>query len=515
MFSSSIIEDNNWGGNFLPDIPTTNVNGILTGTYKIGVDSLNDPAEWCKSTDITYNWKCGNGTEYSGKTNYVKDASATIIKLDCSTSYNKCDTVDLSLTDNGVLIMKRGNTKLWESHTAANFPIPEINKGEYKSSLVFHPNSDNADNLGKLQPDGKKSTVSSVSYNKISSGIYTNVWGENKWISSPTGICRLIQKDGVLKLQADKKICSVSITELSNNTIIPNNIGKIAYITPIGRKREWDNTVQPRYSSSFLPSLHNDAIFTGVAPTSSSSNPNPGMTIVPAGVLTPLNGGDDTCESRCKTDTGCGGYQIDGSKNCYILNDEALRNNNKDKWVKSDPTINLYFRLKHMNNVHPSCPNDISSNKIFMVSNSDWNSYRNSLSSPGTRNTSCGLDDTENVGLNIQEPFTTSSSAFTNENLDILKAKLAENETDYNIRKMNWDLSNNTVYSKLLMLNQKMSNIKNWNNDEIIRLKHINETSSFHTSSVTYKYYIWRTIALVVLAVTIIFWVKKTLKSDN
>ena len=65
------------------------------------------------------------------------------------------------------------------------------------------------------------------------------------------------------------------------------------------------------------------------------------------------------------------------------------------------------------------------------------------------------------------------------------------------------------------MLKQKMSNIKNWNNDEIIRLKHINETSSFHTSSVTYKYYIWRTIALVVLAVTIIFWVKKTLKSDN
>ena len=514
MFSSSIIEDNNWGGSFLPDNSTTNVNGKLTGKYKIGVDSLKDPAEWCRSTDITYNWKCGDNTEHSGKTNYVKDASATIIKLDCSTSYNKCDTVDLSLTDNGVLIMKRGNTKLWESHTAANFPIPEINKGEYKSSLEFYPNSDNADNLGKSQPDGKKSTVPSVSYNKISGGIYKNVWGENKWISSPTGICRLIQKDGVLKLQADKKICSVSITELSNNTIIPNNIGKIAYITPIGRKREWDNTVQPRYSSSFLPSLHNDAIFTGVAPTSSSSNPNPGMTIVPAGALTTLNGGD-TCESRCKTDTGCGGYQIDGSNNCYILNDEALRNTNRDKWVKSDSTINLYFRLKHMNNVHTSCPNDISSNKIFMVSNSDWNSYRNSSTSPGTQFTPCGLDDTENVGLNILESFTTSSSEFTDSKLDILKTKLAENDSSYNNLKTKWDLSNNDVYSKLLMLKQKMSNIKNWNNDEIIRLKHINETSSFHTSSVTYKYYIWRTIALVVLAVTIIFWVKKTLKSDN
>jgi len=514
MFSTLNIEDNNWG-EFIVDDDTTNINGILTSKFKLDMGGVKDPAPNCSNREIEYKWNCGGSPiEYTGSSTYV-DGSDNAIVFDCAASFKKCNLTELSLNDNGVLIMTNDNNETWRSHDEINQPIKNIS--DYIKSDIYVPVSEDNNNIGKNNAPGKKSTITTTSYTDLKNPNYNKLWSNNKWLSSPGGICRLIQRDGVLKLEADKKSCDLYVGEISggDDNLDYNNIGEVGYITSGRNKRVWDkNTVQ--FSNSFMESPPQNlgasskwGIFIG-------SNVND-IDILQGGMIPQgkviHNANSSECQQECLAQNDCAAYQTYKDK-CYILDDVMLKNKSKRNWVKYDKDINLNFRLKKMT-TNESCPNDISANSIFMVSNQEWSRYCNSTTPKSVVDTSCGMyeedgsDSSDKKCINGVEQFVSGQviEGFEH-NLQTLTNILNSADNSYNVSKTRWDSSKNTLEPKMAQLATKRKEDKIWNNEELNRLKNLTEHASLNAQSSTYKYYIWRTVAIIVLVITIILWIK-------
>ena len=228
------------------------------------------------------------------------------------------------------------------------------------------------------------------------------------------------------------------------------------------------------------------------------------------------NANSSECRQECLERNDCAAYQTYKDK-CYILDDVMLKNESKRNWVKYDKDINLNFRLKKMT-TNASCPNDISANSIFMVSNREWSKYCNSTTPKSVVDTSCGMyeeDSSDSSGkkcINGVEQFVSGSGQSNIEgfehDLRTLTNSLNSADTSYKESKTHWDENKNKLEPKMAELATKRKEDKIWNNEELNRLKNLTEHASLNAESSTYKYYIWRTVAIIVLVITIILWIK-------
>ena len=251
---------------------------------------------------VYINYNCGNNTAPNAPTNVGGVNAGQGFNVTCSDLYNQFPSFSLTLSESGVLTISNN------ANSASNVTISIQFDNQQQATL----SNGQVVTLNMPRPDWVSGSINNDGGNLTSSSMNTPSIGNGQWISSRTGLCRLILNNNMLQLEyslqnatqdADGNLVgndsSVALYSIQN--VNASNLGSSAHIDINGAINPY--TYQPvTYDSSYTEMkgyIPNPAIL------------NPGNTnIVP-------NANDEQCRIACNNDPTCAGYVVYG--NCYKL----------------------------------------------------------------------------------------------------------------------------------------------------------------------------------------------------
>jgi hypothetical protein len=316
-----LIKPNNWSSFITESIGKAIVS---VKNFTIGLDGggVVSPAPGCtRPLLFTAKYSCGaDPTENSmNKTN----AWGNVAKLDCSKTFQKCNSLKLTLDDRGVLTLtdKDGN-QLWQSDLpTTDATNPPIALPQYAATS----------NTPAPNRHSQKSYLSSGEFLKL-----------GEWIGSPAGTFRLemVEADGQKTLRvAYNAVGCTDAREITNNvapidknsasiysipSIYPQNVGRTGYINEFGQLQPYpgDKSMN-KYGANF-----ESVGKYGVVGSDIGTNKKVA--------------GSEECLTECRADPNCAAVIFDQvASQCQLKSSTALSsgqryiNNNYEYYVRT------------------------------------------------------------------------------------------------------------------------------------------------------------------------------------
>ena len=316
-----LIKPNNWSSFITESIGKAIVS---VKNFTVGQDGggLISPAPEC-TRPLLFTAKYSCGADPTQKSLTRTDAWGRVARLNCSTTFDKCNSLKLTLDDKGVLTLtdKNGN-QLWQSDLpTTDATNPPIALPEYAA----------ASNTPAPNRHSQKSYLSSGEFLKL-----------GEWIGSPAGIFRLemVEADGLKTMRVaynavgctdsrgstdnvapiDKKSSSI----YSIPSIYPQNVGRTGYINESGQLQPYPgNGSMNHYGTEF------------------ESVGNYGVVGNDIGTATTV-AGTDACLAACNADPTCAAVIFDQvTSQCQLKTKTVLTsghryiNNNYEYYVRT------------------------------------------------------------------------------------------------------------------------------------------------------------------------------------
>jgi hypothetical protein len=250
---------------------------------------------------VYINYNCGNNAAPNAPTNVGGVNAGQGFNVDCSELYNQYPSFNLELSDSGVLTISNN------ANSASNVTISIQFDNNQQATL----SNGVPVTLNMSRPEWVSNTncINSGGGQLTSSSMNTPSMGTGQWISSRTGLCRLIlTNDNVLQLEyslqnatqdADGNLVGngSSIALYSIYNVNNSNLGSSAHIDINGAVNPYPQDMI-EYDSSYTE-------MKGYIPSPT--------------ILTQIDtANDEQCRIQCNNDSTCAGYIVYNG-NCNIL----------------------------------------------------------------------------------------------------------------------------------------------------------------------------------------------------
>jgi hypothetical protein len=255
--------------------------------------------------NLTYiNYNCGNNPAPNTPINVGGQNAGAGYNVSCAELYSQYPSFTLTLSDTGVLTISNNANSASNVTYSISFDYQQqatLSNGTPPVKLNM-PRSDWVnDNINCINSGGGQLTSSSMN---------TPSMGNGQWISSTTGLCRLILNNNMLQLEyslqnatqdADGNLVgngsSVALYSIQN--VNNSNLGSSAHIDINGAVNPYPQDMI-EYDSSYTEMK--------------GYIPNPAI-LNQSNII--QNANDEQCKTECNKDSACAGYVVYG--NCNLL----------------------------------------------------------------------------------------------------------------------------------------------------------------------------------------------------
>ena len=311
--------------------------------------------------------------------------------IDCWDLSNKYPSFTLDLSDDGIVTIVNNSNDQTTSGLQWKSPNPPISvpKKTLSNGTQFDPRAPRSDWVSGSKDKGKGLLAYSNTTHSLENG---------DWISSPTGLCRLIYNSSLGKLILEYSVYDVELDPDNNLIGVEGGVskyilqkvddplvkGNVAYIDIDNNLHKYANANMLGFDSTYSP-------MAGFLPPPGNGSTYGGVT------------NEEACATQCSSTDSCAGYTFVGGT-CKTYTDAQIYPKGDRRMILGsdnktlDTTVKTQIRNRIIKNSHESC--------IKVVNNTDSSIYKSFPSSGSDMSASkkCALGlvlDVQMAGLDV------------------------------------------------------------------------------------------------------------------
>ena len=254
---------------------------------------------------VYINYNCGNNAAPNAPTNVGGVNAGQGFNVDCSELYNQYPSFSLELSNSGVLTIS--NNANSASNVTISIQFDNNQQATLSNGVPVALNMSRSDwvtDNNCINRGGGQLTSSSMNTPSMSTG---------QWISSSTGLCRLIlTNDNVLQLEYSLQ----NVTPDADGNLVGNGSSIALYYIQNVNNSNLGSSAHIDINGALNPYPSQPVIYDSSYTEMKGYIPNPAI-LNQSNII--QNANDEQCRIECNNDTTCAGYVVYGS-NCYRLN---------------------------------------------------------------------------------------------------------------------------------------------------------------------------------------------------